>query len=326
MPFLKGRIPVRHAVQAMFLALCAWIGVEFYLFMRWAEHPGQAAYVAHPPGAEGFLPISALMSLRFWVATGRICELHPAGLFIFLAILAVGLLLRKGFCSWLCPVGTLSEALWRLGAKIFGRNFDLPRWADYPLRAVKYLLLLFFLWATLAMDGTRLEAFLYSPLNAAADLRMYYFFTRISALALGVVLVLAALSMVVRNFWCRYLCPYGALLGALSLGSPLAITRAKDTCIDCKLCTRACPSRIQVHAAGRVLSDECTGCYRCVEACPVKDTLAMRAPCGKAVPLWMFAMLVAGLFVAVTGMAILTGHWRNVITPRDYQRLVLEVE
>jgi len=310
----KRPFPLRAAVQAAFLALCAWIGVEFALFMH-----GRGA---HPPGAEGFLPISALLSLKFWAATGRICELHPAGLFIFLAILALGLFLKKAFCSWLCPVGTLSEVLWRLGARLFGRSFEPPRWLDYPLRSLKYLVLLFFLWAAWKMDGPALQGFLYSPFNAAADLRMYLFFARISGTALAVVLVLAALSLAVKNVWCRYLCPYGALLGLLSLASPLRITRSKATCIDCKLCTKACPSRIQVHEATRVGSDECTGCYRCVEACPVKDTLEMRAPGGKAVPRAVFAALVAGLFLAVTGLAMLTGHWRNVITAEDYQELI----
>jgi len=151
---------------------------------------------------------------------------------------------------------------------------------------------------------------------------MYLFFARISGTALAVVLVLAALSLAVKNVWCRYLCPYGALLGLLSLASPLRITRSKATCIDCKLCTKACPSRIQVHEATRVGSDECTGCYQCVEACPVKDTLEMRAPGGKAVPRAVFAALVAGLFLAVTGLAMLTGHWRNVLTAEDYQELI----
>jgi polyferredoxin len=296
--------------------------VEFFLFMRWGAAPGAHPFAPHPPGAEAFLPISALISLKFWVATGRICELHPAGLFILVAVLAMALLLKKAFCSWLCPVGTLSEALWRTGEKALGRNLEPPRWADLPLRSLKYLLLLFFVWAVVRMDAASMEAFLFSPFNAAADIRMFWFFARISGFALGVILVLAVLSVLVRNAWCRYLCPYGALLGALSLASPLRITRDKDTCIDCKLCTKACPSRIQVHQAARVGSDECTGCYRCVDVCPVKDTLGMKAPVGKAIPKGVFAALVVGLFLAVTGAAMLAGHWRSAITPEDYRILI----
>ena len=301
-------------VQGAFLALCAWIGVDFARFMAGAGR--------HPAGAEGFLPISALLSLRHLLATGRIHPAHPAGLFIFLAILGIALLLRKAFCGWLCPVGTLSEALWRLGRKLSGRNFALPRGLDLPLRAVKYLLLAFFVWAVWKMDGATLAAFLDSPFNVAADVRMYLFFARISSLALGVILVLAGLSLVVPNFWCRYLCPYGALLGLVSLASPTRIVRTAASCTDCRRCTRACPSRIQVHQAGAVRSDECMACYRCVSACPVQDTLEMRAPGGAALPGWVFGLLVAGLFVATTGLAMLSGHWDNPITPADYQDLV----
>ena len=316
---------VRRAVQVAFAGLCLWIGVEFWLFLCWGASQGRTAYVAHPPGAEGFLPISALLSVKFWAVTGQVSAIHPAGMFIFLAILGLGLLFKKAFCSWLCPVGTLSEALWRLGARILGRNLQAPRWLDYPLRSLKYLLLLFFVAAIWKMDGQMLGLFLQSPYNVMADLRMYLFFADMTALALGVLLALALLSMVVRNFWCRYLCPYGALLGALSLLSPLRITRVKATCIDCKLCTKACPSAIQVHQAGRVASDECTACYRCVAACPVKDTLGMQAPMGKAVPGWVFGLLVVGFFMAVTGTAMLTGHWVNSIGRAEYLERIQEV-
>jgi polyferredoxin len=312
----------RRAVQAAFLLLCLWLGVEFALFMRWGASGGAAPYAPHPAGAEGFLPISALLSLKLWVLTGRVHPFHPAGLFILLAVLGLGILLKKAFCSWICPVGTVSEALWRLGRRLFGRNLAPPRWLDLPLRGIKYLLLAFFLWAVARMDVTGVAAFLDSPYNALADVRMYLFFARLSGLGLGVLVVLAALSVLVQNAWCRYLCPYGALLGLLSLASPLKVERSADRCIDCRKCTQACPARIPVHRAGRVASDECSACYRCIAACPVKDTLQMRAPGGRAVPGWVFGLLAAGLFVAVTGAAMLAGHWRTDLTPADYLQLV----
>ena len=71
--------------------------------------------------------------------------MHPAAMFLLIAFLAMAFLLRKAFCSWLCPVGTISEYLWRAGKKVFGRNFPLPRWLDLPMRGFKYLLL-GFLW------------------------------------------------------------------------------------------------------------------------------------------------------------------------------------
>ncbi|HLP16463.1 MAG TPA: 4Fe-4S binding protein, partial [Bacteroidota bacterium] len=265
----------RSLVQMAFLLVCVWIGVEFHYFVKWGMSRGAEAFVERPPGVEGFLPISALISFKYWIETGIINAVHPSGLLIFLAIVGGSLLLKKSFCSWLCPIGTLSESLWMLGKKIFKRNFDLPRWLDYPLRSLKYLLLLFFGAAVWAMDSDTLAAFIFSPYNKMADVKMYFFFAEISTAAIVTILVLMGLSVVVKNFWCRYLCPYGALLGLTSLLSPLKIRRNASTCIDCELCTKVCPSRINVHAVKTVRSDECTSCLQCVEICPVKETLVV---------------------------------------------------
>lgn len=318
---------LRSAVQLAFVMLCVWIGLEFYLFMQWGMSAGIEPFVARPPGVEGFLPISALISLKYWMLTGMINGIHPSGLFILLAIVATGLLLKKAFCGWLCPIGTLSESLWMAGQKLFGRNLRVTPWLDYPLRSLKYLLLVFFLYAVWQMDTAALKYFIESPYNKVADIKMYLFFAELSTFALWTVLILAGLSVVIKNFWCRYLCPYGALLGALSWFSPLKITRTKETCIDCELCTRACPSSIKVHKAGRVWSDECMSCMRCVEACPVIDTLQMRTnKKAEAVPTWVFGMLVAGVFVAISGMAMLTGHWQNNISREEYAKRFQELD
>jgi len=311
----------RSAVQLVFVLLCLWIGLEFHFFMEWGQSAGQTPFVARPPGVEGFLPISALISLSYWLRTGIVNGIHPSGLFILLAILLVSFLLKKAFCSWLCPVGTLSEALWMLGKKIFGRNLTVPQWLDYPLRSLKYFLMAFFVWSVIGMDTDALKGFIYSPYNKMADVKMYIFFAELSGVALLTILVLMLLSVVIRNFWCRYLCPYGALLGMTSFLSPLKITRNKTTCVDCELCTRACPSGIKVHNATRVMSDECMSCMACVEVCPVKDTLHVRASShSRAIPTWVYGSLAAGVFMAVTGLALLTGFWHNTIAQDEYQR------
>lgn len=309
----------RATVQIAFALLCIWIGIEFYLFVRWGVSAGRAPFFPRPPGVEGFLPISALISFKYWLQTGIINTIHPAGLFIFIAILSAGLLLKKSFCSWLCPIGTLSESLWRLGKKLFGQNLRLAKWLDYPLRTIKYLLLLFFAWAIGEMSVPALKAFICSPYNKTADVKMYLFFADISMVALWTIFILILLSMAIKNFWCRYLCPYGGLLGLLSWLSPLKITRNASTCVDCQLCTKACPATINVHKAQRVWSDECMSCYACVQVCPVKDTLDMQTgSIKKSVPSRVFAGLLVGVFIAITGLAMLFGSWQNDISKEEY--------
>jgi len=318
---------LRSAVQLAFVLLCTWIGIEFYLFVRWGMTAGTENFVSRPPGVEGFLPISALISLKYWLMTSIINTVHPSALFIFLAIIIASVVLKKSFCSWLCPIGTLSESLWLLGEKMFGKNIHLPRWLDYPLRSLKYLLLSFFVWAIVGMDVPAMAAFIDSPYNKVADVKMFLFFANISTFALWTIIVFMILSVVVKNFWCRFLCPYGALLGIVGWLSPLKITREKSTCIDCNLCTEVCPADIKVHATGRIWSDECTSCLRCVEVCPVKNTLIMKTSYGKqTIPNWVFGVLVVGVFMAVTGFAMLAGHWNNSITEDDYAKRFQEIE
>ena len=309
----------RSTVQAAFALLCVWIGIEFYLFMQWGMSAGVEPYFERPPGVEGFLPISALMGVLHWIGSGSLNTIHPAGTIILIGFIAVSVIMKKAFCSWMCPVGTISESLWMLGQKLFKRNIVVWKWLDYPLRALKYLLLFFFVYSIASMSVQELEIFINSPYNKVADIKMYLFFAEISQFALWTIIILMLFSVVIKNFWCRYLCPYGALLGLTGLLSPLRITRTKETCIDCELCTKVCPSNIKVHAIGQVWSDECTSCLRCVEECPVKDTLLLRInKSAPAVSNWVMGSLVVGVFLAITGLGMLTGHWKNSVQKEEY--------
>jgi len=132
----------------------------------------------------------------------------------------MSLVLKKAFCGWLCPVGTFSEILWKVGQKLFRRSFPLPGWLDLPLRGLKYLLLGFFLFIIGAMSAEALDDFMHAPYALVADVKMLNFFRNMGLTAIMVIGVLVLLSVLVQNFWCRYLCPYGALMGLASLLSP----------------------------------------------------------------------------------------------------------
>jgi NAD-dependent dihydropyrimidine dehydrogenase PreA subunit len=310
----------RFAIQSAFALLCIWIGIEFHFFVKDLETDGASGSLHRPPGVEGFLPISALISLYNWVLGNGIHAIHPAGFFILTAIIVLSIVFGKAFCSWLCPVGFVSELLGDLGQKVFGRTLIPPRWLDAILRSLKYLLLGFFVYSIFfLMTSAAVQSFLDSPYNRVADIRMYYFFAGISRFSLIVVGVLALLSVVIRHFWCRYLCPYGALLGITSLISPNKIRRNVESCIDCAKCAKICPSRIKVDKLKTVWSDECTTCMQCIDVCPIAKTLELRsAVTRQAVPGKVVAAGVVLLFVAITGLGMLTGHWKNRISTKEY--------
>ena len=317
----------RFAVQLFFTLLCIWIGVEFYFFVQFIASEGQTLSVARPPGAEAFLPISSMMSLRYTISTGDIHPYHPAGLFLFIAILLISLVLGKSFCGWICPFGLLSELLGRWTQKTPLAKLSISRWIDYPLRSLKYLLLAFFVRIIFFMPLMGLKSFLDSEYNLVADLKMYLFFADLSFLAGIILCILLVLSIIIPRFWCRYLCPYGALLGLLALISPNRIKRNTDSCIDCGKCARVCPSRIKVDMEEMVISDECVSCLECVSACPVEDTLQIKTIGVKnRMSKWTAATVILVIFFGVCAVARVTGNWHNDVPDPVYHRLYQKLE
>jgi NAD-dependent dihydropyrimidine dehydrogenase PreA subunit len=199
----------------------------------------------------------------------------------------------------------------------------MPRILDYPLRSLKYLILAFFAHSIFfSMSELALKYFLDSPYNIISDVKMYYFFAEISQFSIIVIAVLFLLSIVFRNFWCRYLCPYGALLGIFTILSPLKIKRNKESCIDCNLCSKACPSFIKVNKVSTVISDECSTCMSCVDVCPVENTLDLKPILGKKKfsKKWIAAAIVT-IYFAIISAGMISGYWQNDVNKEEYLRL-----
>jgi polyferredoxin len=308
---------LRRVFQAAFLALNVWIGVEFYLFVRFYESGGTTPFVERPAGVEGWLPIAGMMNLKAWLETGRVPAIHPATMFLLLAFVAISFVFRKAFCSWLCPVGTLSEYLWRAGRHIFRRNFALPRWADLPLRSLKYILFGLFLWAVVGMSAAAITAFMSGPYGIVADVKMLNFFRHMGVTAAVVIGLIAIASIFVKNFWCRYLCPYGAMLSLPALLSPVRIRRNEERCIDCAKCAKACPSLLPVDRLITIKSAECTACLECVSVCPAEGALHL-----SRVPAWAVAAGIALIFFGAVGYAKWNGYWRTDLPSTVYEQLV----
>jgi polyferredoxin len=329
---------LRRSYQLAFLLMNVWIGGMFYFWVRHFE-TGTQNSLSRPAGVEGYLPIAGMMNFKYWVLTGHVPTMHPAAMFLLVTFVSIAYLFRKAFCSWLCPVGTISEYLWRAGRKVFGRNFRIWRWLDLSLRGLKYLLLGFFVWAVTSMSAQSIGTFMRSDYGVIADVKMLNFFRFLGETGGIVIAVLVVGSMLIQNFWCRYLCPYGALLGLTSLLSPLRIRRNPETCIDCAKCSKACPSALPVDKLITIKSAECTGCLECVAACPAQGALQMthvgmskgvlvrsadsngrQNPA--ALPTWAYAAGIAVLFFGIVGYAKTAGYWNTPVPQSTYRQLV----
>lgn len=316
--------PLRILIQFCFLGFMLWLGFRFYQFVDAVRSGTASPVVPRPDGIEGFLPISGLLGLSAWLRGLGINSVHPAAVVVFVTVLAVSLLLRRSFCSWICPVATASECSWKAGFSLFRRNLRLPGWLDVALRGVKYLLLAFFVYSIVfAMSSDALQNFIQSDYHKTADVRLLDFFLHISPTALGIIVVLTLASVILRNPFCRYLCPYGALLGLIAMLSPVRVTRDTDRCVSCGVCSQVCPTYIDVMRKASVMSPECIGCWRCVSHCRAQGALSMRLSGRVMISGVVFALLVVLSFWGGSVVGAWTGHWHTSLTSADYLRLLV---
>jgi polyferredoxin len=172
------------------------------------------------------------------------------------------------------------------------------------------------------MSAAEIRAFLDSPYGAIADVKMLNFFRHMGQTAAAVIGVLLLLSVVVKNAWCRYLCPYGALMGLTALLSPLGIRRNADACIDCGKCASACPAALPVDRLARVASAECTNCLLCVTACPAAGALDLVAGRRRRLQPWAVAAGIGVVFFVLVGYGYASGRWHEQAPDAVYRDLI----
>lgn len=309
---------LRNTVQLIMTAFCVFVGYRFYLFYQFMT--GSSTLAVSKPGAvEGFLPISALLSFKRLITEGIYDEVHPAGLTIFIAVLVMSLLLRKGFCGYLCPVGFISNLLNRLGKKT-KKIITVKGKLEFVLLIPKYIALAFFVIAIFVKMGPKeISAFIHSSYNFTAEARMFNFFADLGSTPAIIIAAIGILCIFIPYFWCRFLCPYGALLGILSKLSPIAVKRDQDLCINCGKCTKVCPGGIQVETKTIINSAECIGCTQCIESCPVSDCLTLTDRLSRKRRPWA-TIAIGCVFILMLyyTTAVMTNHWNS---PMPYEML-----
>lgn len=134
------------------------------------------------------------------------CNMSETQLMLGLGLLFGAGLIGKLFCSYVCPIGTVSEWIGRLGDKLKIRK-NVPELLDRPLRSLKYILLFITIYIT--MTTSELFCKEYDPYFAVVNLFNNNDINLIFAITALAITILGALFL--RLFWCKYLCPLGAM-------------------------------------------------------------------------------------------------------------------
>ena len=142
----------------------------------------------------------------------------------------------------------------------------LPLHADRPLRWIKYGALGLLLLASLSSVVPPLEPF--CPFKTLFQFRLS------STLSWGVLALLVMGSLLVERFWCRYLCPLGALLALFNKIAPLRV-RTGASCVDCGRCGQTCGMGIEQRPEA-MRSGECIRCLDCLDSCNRPEAIELR--------------------------------------------------
>lgn len=267
---VKGTSTVRRIVQIVFFVVIAVIAVNHSL-----EETGRG-FLPGSASLHAVCPFGGIVSLYQLFASGTLVKkIHESSLVLMVIAGFLAILFGPVFCGWICPFGTFQEWISGLGKKIFGKRYNrfIPAKLDKALRFLRYLVLGWVLYMT-AVTGILMFSTV-DPYHA-----LFSFWTGEVAIpgyiALAVVIVL---SLFIERPFCKYACPYGAVLGLSNLVRVFAIKRKKETCISCGACDKACPMNIKVSGAGRVRDHQCISCLECTSeaACPVESTVVFSA-------------------------------------------------
>ena len=306
---------IKTAFFVYFIFAC----VQLMRFAAWAR--GTGPYVGRPEAPAGLLPVGHFTSFFAMVRGGGWDVLLPAGLVIIIAALAVSLLFKRGFCGWICPLGTLWEAFALAGRKVMGKNIRVPRWLDLTGRAFRYILTALIvgilLFVVPVAEAVNFRSF---PYMWVADIKTISMM--IEPTYLLVILFAGLLSLLFGPVWCRYLCPVGGIYSAMGELSPCKVVRNDDACIHCNRCDRVCHAFVNVEASHTVNDTECDGCMECVKVCPAENCLEARVLGRVVIAPWLWPVLAVGVWLLIFGFAYLTGNWKSPMPPEQFKSAV----
>ena len=260
------RSRVRTIVQILFFIAIALIAVNHGL-----EESGASIPFIGSASVHALCPLGGIVSIYQTFVSGTfVKKIHESSFILMWIGFFTALVAGPVFCGWVCPIGSLQEWIGKIGKKLFRKRFNrvIPIRIDRVLRYLRYLVLAWVVYMTAVTGVLVFEA--YDPYNALFNLWT-------GEVALSGIIILAAiviLSLVMERPFCKYACPYGALLGIFNLFRIFSIRRKAATCINCGACDKACPMNITVSTAGTVRNHQCISCMKCTSerSCPVADT------------------------------------------------------
>ena len=260
-------VTVRRISQVFFTLLFLWfcvvatVGAEWWRLRGWPIN--------------WILSLDPLTAISTMLTTGTLY----GPLLWAAATVALTAFVGRFFCGFACPMGALNQFVGWLGkrGRKLAAKIALNRYRS--AQSIKYTLLVFLL--ACACVGT-LQTGLFDPLplihrsvnlavapildarsNVLSPQPRHY---EAAWLMGGIFLALLGLNLVIPRFFCRFLCPLGALFGFMNRFAPWRIGKDRESCGDCHICEAHCEGACRPSEA--IIGNECVLCMNCFDQCP----------------------------------------------------------
>lgn len=191
----------------LILQLGILVLLSYMLFRNWFDKSYAADY-------EAYCPFGGMQAFGSYLKNGSLaCSMTTTQIALGLVLLVAVVIFGKLFCAYVCPIGTVTEWLGKWGRK-FKIQITLSGWIDRVLRLLKYALLYITLYFTLTSSELfcrTFDPFYASFTGFGHDVNVWY--------AAAALIITIAGSVFIRQFWCKYFCPLGAItnLGVYAL-------------------------------------------------------------------------------------------------------------
>ncbi len=306
---------IRKIVQLVFFLLILSVSIGHSL-----DEAGIKVPLISTASLHAVCPFGGVVSIyEFFVSGSYVKKIHESSFILMFVVFALAILLGPVFCGWICPFGTFQEWVSSLGKKIFKKRFNtfIPYKVDKYLRFTRYILLVLVLVKT-AQSAQLMFANIdpyYALFNIWSD--------EVAITAYIILAITIILSLFVERPFCKYACPYGALLGITNTFKIFKIRRNKSTCIDCKLCDKKCPMNIPLSNVEVSRNHQCISCLECTSeySCPKSGTLNMSFK-NVVIKAKAVAPVIVVLFVLGVGGTMALNIWNTETTkiPRKYDK------
>lgn len=295
-------VNLRRISQAFFLILFLYLFLNAVYKGNFDNPIEKNIRPSHP--IRFFFDIDPLITISSWLATGTIYK----GLMFSLIIISITMIMGRFFCGWVCPLGTLNHIIGivRPSLKSLKRievsKLKPSQSIKYYLLIALLISAFFgslqvglldpnsFLWRSLATSFLPAFSFIWQETTSFFySLNVPYLFILIDysnhffykfAIAgksafyhygwlIGLLFLLVLfLNRRVPRFWCRYICPLGALLGFISKLSIFGLEKRDDKCDDCDICILGCQGAANPKGRAKWVVSECMMCFNCYNDCP----------------------------------------------------------